>query len=395
MNFDLTEEQISIQNMVREFAEEEIKANVMKYDESKTFPEHLISKMGELGLLGIIFPEEYGGAGMGYTEYAIILEEISAVDPSIGLTIAAHNSLGANHIFTFCNDEQRERIMPGLLSGKTLAAWGLTEPSSGSDAYGLKTTAKKVGTNWVLNGSKTFITNPNYADYVVVMAITDPEKIKSGITAFIVEKDTPGYTIGKPMNKLGMRASDTAELFFEDCKIPQENVLGEEGQGYFNALSILDGGRISIAAMCVGIARGAFDHALNYSNERIAFRKRINEFQSIKNKLADMSTQIDAARLLVMRAASMKDAKKEINLESAMAKLYASEMAVRVAEEAVQIFGGYGYIKEYPVEKYYRDAKLGTIGEGTSEILRLVIARELIDTIAEKRHSKTAPGILS
>jgi alkylation response protein AidB-like acyl-CoA dehydrogenase len=395
MDFNLTEQQISIQNMVREFAEEEIKPNVMKYDESKEFPKHLIPKMGELGLLGVIFPEEYGGAGMGYIEYAIIIEEISAVDPSIGLTIAAHNSLGVNHIFTFANDEQRKRIIPDLLSGKTLAAWGLTEPSSGSDAYGLKTTAKKIGKNWVLNGSKTFITNPNYADYSVVMAVTDAEKIKSGITAFVVEKDTPGYRVGRPMNKLGMRASDTAELFFEDCEVSQENMLGEKGQGYYNALSILDGGRISIASMCVGIARGAFNHALNYSQERTAFRKRISEFQSIKNKLADMGTQIDAARLLVMRAASMKDAKKDINLQSAMAKLYASEIAVRVAEEAVQIFGGYGYMKEYPVEKYYRDAKLGTIGEGTSEILRLVIARELIDKTADRRHSRTSQGILS
>lgn len=395
MDFELNEEQISIRDMVREFAEEEIKPHVMEYDETKTFPKHLLPQMGELGLLGIIFPEEYGGAGMGYVEYALILEELSAVDPSIGLTIAAHNSLGSNHIFTFGSEEQKRRIMPDLLSGKSLAAWALTEPSSGSDAYGLKTSAKKSGDKWILNGSKTFITNPTYADYTVVMAVTDPDKIKSGITAFIVEKGMPGYTVGKPMNKLGMRASDTAELFFEDCEVPDENRLGDEGKGYFNALSILDGGRISIAAMCVGIARGAFGHALRYSEERTAFRKKISEFQSIKNKLADMGTQIDAARLLVMRAASMKDSKKDVGLESAMAKLFASEVAVRVAEEAVQIFGGYGYIKEYPVEKYYRDAKLGTIGEGTSEILRLVIARDLLDTITERKHSKTNQEIIS
>jgi len=395
MNFDLTEDQISIQNMVRQFAEEEIKPDVLKYDEEKTFPVHLIDKLGELGILGIIFPEEYGGAGMGYIEYALILEEISAVDPSIGLTVAAHNSLGTNHIFTFGNEEQKKRFIPPLLTGKTLAAWGLTEPSSGSDAYGLKTTANKVGKKWILNGSKTFITNANYSDYVVVMAITDPEQIKAGITAFVLEKGMPGYSIGKPMNKLGMRASDTAELFFEDCEVPEENLLGEEGQGYFNALSILDGGRISIAAMCVGIARGAFEHALNYSQERTVFRKKISQYQSIKNKLADMGTQIDAARLLTMRAASLKDVGKNVNLESAMAKLHASEVAVRVAEEAVQIFGGYGYIKEYPVEKYYRDAKLGTIGEGTSEIIRLVIARELVEKAANRKHRPAVEGILS
>jgi alkylation response protein AidB-like acyl-CoA dehydrogenase len=390
MNFDLTEDQISIQKMIRQFAEEEIKPDVLKYDEEKTFPIHLIEKMGELGILGIIFPEEYGGAGMGYIEYALILEEISAVDPSIGLTVAAHNSLGTNHIFTFGNEEQKKRFIPPLLTGKTLAAWALTEPGGGSDAYELESIAKKKGNKWILNGSKTFITNPTYADYVVVIARTDPEKGKAGISAFIVEKGMPGYSVGKPMNKVGMRASDTAELFFEDCEVPEKNLLGKEGEGYFNALDILTGGRISIGAMCVGIARGAFENALRYSEERSAFGKKISSFQAIKIKLADMATQIDAARLLVLRSAFMKDRNLDINLQSAMAKLYASEIAVRVAEEAVQVYGGYGYIKEYPAEKYWRDSKLGTIGEGTSEIIRLVIAKELIKRISKETSSIAA-----
>ncbi|RMG22148.1 MAG: acyl-CoA dehydrogenase [Methanobacteriota archaeon] len=382
MNFELTDEQLSIQQSIREFAEQEIAPHVMEYDETKTFPKHLIEKMGDLGILGIIFPEKYGGAGMGYIEYALIVEEISAVDPSIGLTVAAHNSLGTNHIFQFGNEEQRQKYLPPLLTGKSLAAWALTEPSGGSDAYELKTTARKEGKHWILNGSKTFITNATYADYCVVMAITDPEKGKAGISAFVIEKGFPGYSIGKPMNKLGMRASDTVELFFENCQVPEENLLGNEGEGYFNALSILDGGRISIAAMCVGIARGAFEHAIRYAQEREAFGKKIYRYQAIKMKLADMGTKIDAARLLVMRAASMKDSGKNVSKESAMAKLFASEVAMEVTNEAIQIYGGYGYIKEYPVEKYYRDAKLGTIGEGTSEILRLVIARELIKEYA-------------
>jgi alkylation response protein AidB-like acyl-CoA dehydrogenase len=382
MNFELTDEQISIRNMVREFAEAEIVPHVLEYDESKTFPAHLIEKMGELGILGIIFPEEYAGAGMGYVEYSLILEELSAADPSIGLTVAAHNSLGTNHIFTFGTEEQRQKFIPPLLTGKSLASWALTEPGGGSDAFGLKTNAHKEGDRWILNGSKTFITNPNYSEYHVVMARTNPEKGKAGISAFIVEKGMPGFTVGAPMNKLGMRASDTAELFFEDCPVPEANMLGKEGEGYFNSLGILDGGRISIASMCVGIARGAFEHAVRYSQERAAFGKKISQFQAIKMKLADMATQIDAARLLTLRAATMKDQGKSVNLESAMAKLYSSEIAIQVANEAIQVFGGYGYIKDYPVEKYYRDAKLGTIGEGTSEILRMVIARDVIKKYA-------------
>jgi len=390
MNFDLTEEQISLRNMVREFAAEEITPHVLEYDETKTFPQHLIGKMGELGLLGIIFPEEYGGAGMGYVEYALAVEELSAADPSIGLTVAAHNSLGTNHIFTYATEEQRRKFIPPLLTGKTLAAWALTEPGGGSDAFGLKSTARREGSFWILNGSKTFITNPTYADYCVVMARTNPEKGKAGISAFILEKGMPGYSVGAPMNKLGMRASDTAELFFEDCPVPEANLLGREGEGYFDSLGILDGGRISIAAMCVGIARGAFEHAVRYAQERSAFGKKIAQFQAIKIKLADMATQIDAARLLTLRAAAMKDQGKDVSLESAMAKLYSSEIAIQVANEAVQIFGGYGYMKDYPVEKYYRDAKLGTIGEGTSEIIRMVIARDVIQMYARELEPELA-----
>ncbi|RMH98617.1 MAG: acyl-CoA dehydrogenase, partial [Calditrichaeota bacterium] len=321
MNFELTEEQKAIQHTIRDFAQQEIAPRLMEWDENKQFPVELVPKMGELGILGIIFPEEYGGAGMGYIEYALIVEEISAVDPSMGLTVAAHNSLGTNHIYSFGSEEQRRKFLPPLTTGKTLAAWALTEPGGGSDAYSLKTTARRKGDHWILNGSKTFITNANYADYCVVMARTNPGEGKAGISAFVVEKGTPGYTIGAPMNKLGMRASDTAELFFEDCPVPAANMLGKEGEGYFNALSILDGGRISIAAMCVGIARGAFEHAIRYAQERAVFGKKIYQYQAIKIKLADMATQIDAARLLVMRAAAMKDAGRDVNMESAMAKL--------------------------------------------------------------------------
>ena len=378
MNFELTEEQLSIRDMVREFAREEIAPHIMEYDEAKKFPEHLIPKLAELGLLGVIFPEEYGGAGMGYMEYVLIVEELSAVDPSIGLTVAAHNSLGTNHIYTFGNEAQRKKFVTHLAQGRSLAAWALTEPCCGSDAASLKTTAVKKGNQWVLNGQKTFITNPNYADYVVVMARTNPEKGKKGISAFVVEKGTPGYTIGNPMNKLGTRASDTAELFFEDCAIPEENLLGNEGEGYKQALKILSGGRISIAAMSLGIARGAYEHTLKYALEREAFGQPIAHFQAVQFRLADMATEIEAARLLTYQAAWLADAGKDYSLAASMAKLYASELAVRVSDMAVQTFGGYGFIKEYPVEKFYRDSKIGTIGEGTSDIQRLVIARELI-----------------
>jgi alkylation response protein AidB-like acyl-CoA dehydrogenase len=378
MDFQLTEEQIAIRNMVRDFAQKEIAPHIMTYDEAKEFPEQIIKKLGELGLLGVIYPESYGGANMGYVEYALIIEELSAVDPSIGLIVAAHNSLGALHLFTFGSEEQKKKFIPRSMNGETLSAWALTEPGSGSDAKALKTTAVHKGNKWIMNGSKTFITNPNYSDYTIVMAITNPEQGARGISAFIVEKGTPGFRIGKNLNKLGMRASDTAELFFDNCEIPEENLLGKEGEGFHQAMSILDGGRVSIGAMCVGIARGAYENALKYAQEREAFGKRVSDFQATKFKLADMAMEIDAARLLILRSAWLKDQNLPLNLESAMAKLYASEVAVRVANEAVQIYGGYGFIKEYPVEKFYRDAKLGTIGEGTSEILRLVIARELL-----------------
>lgn len=379
MEFQLTAEQISIREMVRDFARKEIEPHIMTYDEAKEFPIEIIKKLSELGLLGIIYPEEYGGANMGYIEYALIIEELSAVDPSIGLIVAAHNSLGTLHIFNYGTEEQKQKYIPPLLKGDSLSAWALTEPNSGSDAKALKTTAVKKGDYWVLNGSKTFITNANFSNYHVIIARTDPEKGNHGISAFVVEKGTPGFKIGKNLNKLGMRASDTAELFFDNCKVPRENMLGKEGEGFHQSMSILDGGRVSIGAMSVGIARGAYENALKYAQEREAFGRTISNFQATKFKLADMATEIDAARLLIMRAAWMKDQNMDFNLESAMAKLYASEVAVRVANEAVQIYGGYGFIKEYPAEKFYRDAKLGTIGEGTSEILRLVIAREILE----------------
>jgi alkylation response protein AidB-like acyl-CoA dehydrogenase len=378
MDFSLTDEQISIKDMVRDFAQKELTPHIMKYDEKKELSKDILKKLGELGLLGIIFPESIGGAGMDYIDYSLILEEISAVDPSIGLTLAAHNSLGTLHIFTYGSEQLKKKCMPHLLNGETLSAWALTEPGTGSDAKALKTIATRKGKNWILNGSKTFITNPNYSDFTVVIAVTDPGKGTRGISSFLVEKETPGYKIGKNLNKLGMRASDTAELFFDNCEIPEENLIGEENSGFTQAMSILDWGRISIGAMCVGIARGAYEHALKYSQEREAFGRKIADFQATKFKLADMATEIDAARLLIFRSAWMKDNNLPLNLESAMAKLYASEVAVRVTNEVIQIFGGYGFIKEYPVEKYFRDAKMGTIGEGTSEILRLVIAREIL-----------------
>ncbi len=383
MDFQLSEEQLAIRDMVREFAREEIAPVVMEFDEKKEFPAHLVPKMGELGLLGVFIPEAYGGAGMGMVEYALIIEELSAVDPSIGLTVAAHNSLGTNHIYTFGTEEQRRKYIPRLAQGQTLAAWALTEPCCGSDAASLRTTARREDGCWILNGQKTFITNPNYADYTVVMARTNPEAGKAGISAFVVEKGTPGFTVGQPMNKLGCRASDTAELFFEDCAVPEENLLGKEGQGYFNAMEILAGGRISIAALCLGMARGAYEHAIRYTEEREAFGNKIHEFQLVRNKLVDMAVQIEAGRLMVLQAAWMKDRGKDVTLKAAMAKMLCSEMAVRITEQAVQIFGGYGFIKEYPVEKYYRDVKIGTIGEGTSEILRMLIGHHLIKHLRE------------
>jgi hypothetical protein len=376
--FVLTEDQEALRKEIRQFAAREMAPHVMEWDEASEFPLAVVKKLGKMGLLGVIFPVEYGGAGMGYVDYALAIEELSAVDGSIGLTVAAHNSLGTNHIFLAGNEAQKRKYIPKLASGEWLAAWGLTEPGSGSDAGGARTTAVKKGDKYVLNGTKTFITNGHYADATVVIAVTDKSKGTHGLSAFVVEKGTKGFRPGKKENKLGLRASDTAELIFEECEIPAENLLGVEGEGFVDAMRILDGGRISIAALSLGIARGALDAALKYVKERRQFGKAIAEFQGIQWKLADMATELDAARLLTQRAAVLKDAGRKITRESAMAKLFASEVAVRICNEAVQLFGGYGFIKDYPAEKFYRDVKLCTIGEGTSEIQRMVIAREIL-----------------
>ena len=376
--FVLTEEQEHLRREIRDFAAREIAPNVMVWDEASEFPMAVVKKLGAMGLLGIVVPPEYGGAGLGYVDYVLAIEELSAVDGSIGIIVAAHNSLGTNHIFLAGNEAQKKRYIPLLASGEWLGAWALTEPGSGSDASAAKTTAVKKGDRYILNGSKTFITNGRYADVATVIAVTDKSKGTHGLSAFIVEKGTPGFRPGKKENKLGLRASDTSELIFEDCEIPEENLLGVEGEGFVDAMRVLDGGRISIAALALGIGRGALDAALRYVKERRQFGKAIAEFQGIQWKLADMATELDAARLLTQRAAVLKDAGRKVTRESAMAKLFASEVAVRICDEAVQLFGGYGFIKDYPAEKYYRDVKLCTIGEGTSEIQRMVIAREIL-----------------
>jgi alkylation response protein AidB-like acyl-CoA dehydrogenase len=376
--FVQTEEQEHLRREIRDFAAREIAPNVMVWDEASEFPMAVVKKLGAMGLLGIVVPPEYGGAGLGYVDYVLAIEELSAVDGSIGIIVAAHNSLGTNHIFLAGNEAQKRRYVPLLASGEWLGAWALTEPGSGSDASAAKTTAVKKGDRYILNGSKTFITNGRYADVATVIAVTDKSKGTHGLSAFIVEKGTPGFRPGKKENKLGLRASDTSELIFEDCEIPEENLLGAEGEGFVDAMRVLDGGRISIAALALGIGRGALDAALRYVKERRQFGKAIAEFQGIQWKLADMATELDAARLLTQRAAVLKDAGRKVTRESAMAKLFASEVAVRICDEAVQLFGGYGFIKDYPAEKYYRDVKLCTIGEGTSEIQRMVIAREIL-----------------
>jgi alkylation response protein AidB-like acyl-CoA dehydrogenase len=376
--FVLTEDQEALRKEIRQFAAREIAPHVMEWDEKSEFPAAVVKKLGAMGLLGVIFPAEYGGAGMGYVDYVLAIEELSAVDGSIGIIVAAHNSLGTNHIFLAGNEEQKRKYVPKLASGEWLGAWGLTEPGSGSDAGGARTTAVRKGDKWVLNGSKTFITNGSYADTAVVIAVTDKSKGTHGLSAFVVEKGTKGFRPGKKENKLGLRASDTAELIFEDCEIPAENLLGVEGEGFIDSMRVLDGGRISIAALSLGIARGALDAATKYVKERRQFGKAIAEFQGIQWKLADMATELDAARLLTQRAAVLKDSGRTVTRESAMAKLFASEVAVRICNEAVQLFGGYGFIKDYPAEKFYRDVKLCTIGEGTSEIQRMVIAREIL-----------------
>ena len=363
---------------VRAFAEREMAPHVSRWDEASEFPHEVVKKLGPMGLLGVIFPESLGGAGMGYVEYVLAIEELSRVDGSVGITVAAHNSLCTNHIMLAGNDEQRQRWVPKLATGEWLGAWALTEPGSGSDAASARTTAVRHGDGWVLNGSKTFITNGSYADCVVVLAVTDREKGTRGISTFVVERGTKGLRVGKKENKLGLRASDTAELIFEECEIPAENLVGKEGEGFKDAMRVLDGGRISIAALSLGMARGALDAAMKYAQERRQFGKAISEIQAIQFKLANMATELDAAWLLTMRAAQMKDEGKKVTMESAMAKLYASEAACRICDEGLQIHGGYGFIKDYPAEKFYRDVRLCPIGEGTSEIQRMVIARELL-----------------
>jgi alkylation response protein AidB-like acyl-CoA dehydrogenase len=378
MDLQFTEEQEQLRRSIRRFAEAEIRPHVMEWDEKSEFPLSTIKELGKLGIMGMVLPTEYGGAGLGYIEYVTAIEELSRVDGSVGIIVAAHNSLCANHIFLAGNEEQKRKYIPKLATGEFIGAWGLTEPGSGSDAGSARMTAMRRGKNWVLNGTKTFITNGHYADVAVIIAVTDRTTGTHGLSAFIVEKGTKGFRPGKKENKLGLRASDTAELIFEDCVIPAENLVGKEGDGFIDAMRVLDGGRISIAALSLGIAQGTFEAALKYAKERKQFGRPISDFQAIQWKLADMATEIDAARLLTLRAASMKDAGLKTTQESSMAKLYASEVAVRCANEGVQIHGGYGFIKDYPAEKYYRDVKLCTIGEGTSEIQRLVIARQLL-----------------
>jgi hypothetical protein len=378
LDFQLNEEQLQLKKSVREFAEREIAPHVMKWDEAGEFPLETIKELGKLGLMGTIFPQEYGGAGMGYVEYVTAIEELSRIDGSVGIIVAAHTSLCSNHIFLAGNEEQKKKYIPKLATGEFIGAWGLTEPSAGSDAGSARMSATRKGNSFVLNGSKTFITNGHYADAVVVLAVTDRAAHTHGLSAFIVDKSTKGFRPGKKENKLGLRASDTAELIFEDCEIPAANLLGKEGDGFIDAMRVLDGGRISIAALGLGMAEGAYESALRYSKQRQQFGKAISDFQAIQWKLADMATEIEAAKLLTLRAASMKDAGMKTTLESSMAKLYTSEVAVRCANEGVQIHGGYGFIKDYPAEKFYRDVKLCTIGEGTSEIQRLVIARQLL-----------------
>lgn len=375
---ELTENEIIIRNTIREFAEKNIRPIIMEYDESQKFPIEIMKQLGDLGFLGILVPEEFGGVGLGYVEYAIIIEELSKVDPSIGLSVAAHNGLCTNHINMFGSEAQKKKYLPDLASGKKIGAWGLTESFSGSDAAGLKSIAIKDGNNWILNGSKQFTTHGTVGETYVVMAITNKEAGKKGISAFILEKGMDGLIIGKKENKLGMRASDTTQLTFENCKVPGENLCGEEGMGFINSMKILEGGRISIAACSVGLAQGCLDACLKYSQERKQFGKTLADFQATQFKLAEMATNIEAARMLTFRAAAMKDAGIPNTKEAAMAKLFASEIAEKASGEAVQIFGGYGFIKEYPVEKFYRDVKLLTIGEGTSEIQRIVIARDLL-----------------
>ncbi len=378
MNFSLTDEQHLLRKSVREFAETEIRPNVMTWDESQHFPKELLPKLGELGLMGIQFPEALGGAAMSAVDYCICIEEIARVDPSVALSVAAHNGLGAAHISMFGSDAQRQKYLVPLAKGETLAAWGLTEPNSGSDAVAMRTAAVRDGDSWVLNGSKMFITHGTSADTLVIMAVTNRTKGSKGISAFIVERGTPGLLAGKKEDKLGMRASETTEVILQNCRIPAAQLIGEEGQGFIQTLQVLDAGRIGIAALAVGLAQGAFEAASRYTSERKQFGRAIGSLPSIKERLAQHGSEVEAARLLTYRAAWLKDQGRRMTLESAMAKLFSSEIAVRAAEDGVQMHGGYGFVKDYPAEKFLRDVKLLTIGEGTSEVQRLVIARQLL-----------------
>ncbi len=378
MDFRPTEEQKLLRRTVREFAETEIRPHVREWDQEQHFPIELIPKLASLGLLGIQFPERYGGAGMSAIDYCICIEELARVDPGVALSVAAHNGLCSSHIFTFGNEEQRQKFLVPLARGEKIGAWGLTESTSGSDAAGMRTAAMRAGNCWSISGSKTFTTHGRAGDIMVVMAVTDRALGSKGISAFVVERGTPGMTPGKKEDKLGMRASDTSEVLFDNCRIPADQMIGVEGQGFVNTMEVLDSGRIGIAALAVGLAQGAYEAAVSYARERKAFGRTISSFQAIQFKLADAATRVEAARLLTYRAAYLKQQGRRTTLESSMAKLYASEVAVRVADECVQIHGGYGFVKDYPAEKYFRDVKLTTIGEGTSEIQRLVIARQLL-----------------
>lgn len=378
MNFDYSETQSMIAQSIKDFAEQNIRPYIMDWDEAQTFPIPLFKKLGAMGFMGILVPEELGGSGLGYHEYITIIEEISKVDPSIGLSVAAHNSLCTNHILAFGNEAQKQKWIPKLASGEHIGAWGLTEHETGSDAGGMNTTAVKEGDYWIVNGAKNFITHAISGDIAVVIVRTGKKGDSKGMTAFVFEKGMPGFTSGKKENKLGMRASETAELIFDNCKIPDANRLGPVGDGFVQSMKILDGGRISIGALSLGIAKGAYEAALKYSKERHQFGKPICEFQGISFKLADMATEIEASELLLHKAAFLKNQNRKMTTLSAMSKMYASEVCVRVANEALQIHGGYGYTKDYPVEKFYRDSKLCTIGEGTTEIQKIVISRNII-----------------
>jgi alkylation response protein AidB-like acyl-CoA dehydrogenase len=378
MNFEFSEEHKLIADSARDFAEQYIRPHVMDWDEAQHFPKEVLQKAGEMGFMGIFIPEEYGGSGLGYHEYVAIIQEISKVDPSIGLSVAAHNSLCTGHIFYFGNEQQKKKWLPKLASGQWIGAWGLTEHNTGSDAGGMNTTATKDGDYYILNGSKNFITHGISGNIAVVIARTGEKGDSHGMSAFVVERGTPGFSSGKKEDKLGMRASETAELIFDQCRVHKDNMLGSEGEGFVQSLKLLDGGRISIGALSLGIAKGAYEAALKYSKERVQFGKPISSFQGVSFKLSDMATEIQASELLVHKAASMKNKGEKVTTTGAMAKMYSSEACVRIANEAVQIHGGYGYIKEYPVEKFYRDSKLCTIGEGTTEIQKLVIARNIL-----------------